>query len=56
MPGVAVNVAAANKHVGEVEQKIRVVKERCRGITATLPFKCLLDLMMIELLHFWLCS
>ncbi len=52
MPHVALNTMAACEHVGEVEQKIRVIKERARGTFSTLPYKKLPKLMGIELLHF----
>jgi hypothetical protein len=38
--------------VGAIEQKIRVIKERARGMINTLPCKKLPKLMVIELLHF----
>jgi hypothetical protein len=49
---VAFNTTAAREHVGEIERKIRVIKERARGTINTLPYKKLPRLMMIELLHF----
>jgi hypothetical protein len=52
MPHVALNTTAAREHVGEVERKIRVIKERARGTFNTLPYKKLPKLMVIELLHF----
>jgi hypothetical protein len=52
MPHVALNTTAARKHIGEVEQKIREIKERARGTFNTLPYKKLPKLMVIELLHF----
>jgi hypothetical protein len=52
MPHVALNTTAAREHDGEVEQKIRVIKERARGTFNTLPNKKLPKLMVIELLHF----
>ncbi len=52
MPHVVLNTTAAHEHVGEVEQKIRVIKERARGTFNTLPYKKLPKLMVIELLHF----
>ncbi len=52
MPHRALNTMAAHEHVGEVEQKIRVIKERARGTFNTLPYKKLPKLMVIELLHF----
>ncbi len=52
MPHVALNTTAAHEHVREVEQKIRVIKERARGMFNALPYKKLPKLMVIELLHF----
>jgi hypothetical protein len=52
MPHVALNTTAAREHVVEVEQKIRVIKERARGTFNTLLYKKLPKLMVIELLHF----
>ena len=44
MPGGEISIAAAKEHIGEVKCKFWVVKERCRDIMATLPFKLLPDL------------
>jgi len=52
MPHVALNTTAAQEHVGEIEQKIRVIKERARGTFNTMPYKKLPKMMVIELLHF----
>jgi hypothetical protein len=52
MPHVALNTTAARKYVGEIERKIRVIKERARSTLNTLPRKKLPKLMVIELLHF----
>ncbi len=52
MSHVALNTTVAREHIGEVEQKIRVIKERARGTFNTLPYKKLPKLMVIELLHF----
>jgi hypothetical protein len=41
VPSVNINTAAAAEHVGEIEQKIRVVKEGALGIICTLPYKTL---------------
>ncbi len=49
---VALNTTAAREHVREIERKIRVIKERARGMINTLPYKKLPRLMVIELLHF----
>jgi hypothetical protein len=52
MPHVALNTTVAREHVREVEQKIRVIKERARGTFNTLPYKKLPTLMVIDLFHF----
>ena len=52
MPHVALNTTVVQEHVGEIERKIRVIKERARGTLNTLPYKKLPKLMVIELLHF----
>jgi hypothetical protein len=52
MPHVALNTMVAREHVGEVEQKIRVIQKRARGTFNTLPYKKLPKLIVIELLHF----
>jgi hypothetical protein len=52
MPHMALNTTAAQEQVGEIEQKIRVIKERARGTFNTLPYKKLQRIMVIELLHF----
>jgi hypothetical protein len=52
LPTVAINTTAAQEHVGEIERKIRVIKERARGTINTLPYLQLPRLMIIELMHF----
>ena len=52
MPSVVINTTAAREHVGEIERKIRVIKERARGTIGTLPYTTLPKLMTIELMHF----
>ena len=54
MPHVALNTTATQEHIREIEQKIRirVIKERARGMFNTLPYKKLTRIMVIELLHF----
>jgi hypothetical protein len=49
---VTLNTTAAREHVGEIERKIRVIKERARGTFDTLPYKKLPKMMVVELLHF----
>jgi len=45
------NTTAASEHVGEIERRIRVVKECARGIICTLPYPKLPQQMLIRLLH-----
>jgi hypothetical protein len=49
---VALNTTAVQEHVGAIERKISIIKERARGTLNTLPYKKLPKLMVIELLHF----
>ena len=46
------NIPAAGEHVAEIERRIRVIKERSRGIINTLPYLHFPQIMMINLLHF----
>ena len=52
LPLILCNTTAAREHVAEIEQKIRVVKERGRGTMATLPFLHVPRRMKIELIYF----
>ncbi len=52
VPGANMNTPATAEHIGKIERKIRVIKERCRGIICTLPYKKLPQQMVIYLLHF----
>jgi hypothetical protein len=45
------NTPVASKHVGEIERRIRDIKERCRGIICTLPYAQIPRIMLIYLLH-----
>ena len=45
------NTPAASEHIGEIERRIRVIKERCRGIISTLPYAKIPRIMLIYLLH-----
>jgi hypothetical protein len=38
--------------VGEIERKIRMIKERARGTISTLPYVMLPKLIIIKLMHF----
>ena len=58
-PSLEVNTTAAREHVGEIERGIRLVKERCRGTRAIMPFQQMPKLFMIHLVCFcvmWLTS
>ena len=46
LPNYTINNVAAKDHVREVEQKMRVTKEKYQGIIYTMPFR------YIELVHF----
>ena len=43
---------AAKEHIAEAERKIRVVKERNRGVVNTLPFTYIPRRMKIEFIYF----
>ncbi len=49
---VVLNTTAAREHVSEIEQKIRVIIERKRGMINTLLYKKLPRPMVIVLLYF----
>jgi hypothetical protein len=52
LPNVTINTTAAREHVGEIERKIQVIKERARGTMNTLPYPQLPRLMTIKIMHF----
>jgi hypothetical protein len=52
MPRVECNTTAAKEHVSEAERTIRTLKERMRGLVATLPFERLPRQMKIEFIYF----
>lgn len=55
--GIALNLVTAGEHVPEVERHIRTLKERCRAIFNTLPYKRIPNRMLVELVYavnFWL--
>jgi hypothetical protein len=51
VPGLNINTNAAKEHVPEIECRIRLIKERGRGILNTLPFKKMPQLILIELVY-----
>ena len=52
MPQITINITAAKEHVSEVKRRIRVIKERARGILTTLPYKMMPHKMVIHLMYF----
>jgi hypothetical protein len=52
VPMLALNLPAASEHVGKIERRIRVVKERAHGLACTLPYPRLPQQMLIPLIHF----
>ncbi len=52
LPNVVINTTAANEHDGEIERKIRVVKEQVCAVTNTLPFVVIPKRILIEMISF----
>ena len=52
LPNVTLNTTAAREHIGEIERKIQVVKERAMSTISILPYKLLPKLVIIKLMHF----
>ncbi len=52
MPSVECNTTAAKEHVSEAKRTIRTLKERTRGLLATLPFDNTPRRMKIEFVYF----
>ena len=46
-----INTTAKNEHVGEIERKIRHVKERSRCVKSSLPFKALLNAIVKHMIY-----
>ena len=49
---IEVNITAAREHVGEIERRIRLIKERSRAVIADMPFKYLPKKIVIHLVYF----
>ena len=49
--GVDFNIVLRDEHVPEIEQLIRVIKERCRCYFSAMPFKKIPHRMCVELVH-----
>jgi len=49
---VEINTTAAREHVGEIEQDIRTLKERCRTICSTLPYQTLPKQLVVHLVYY----
>ena len=52
LPTVECNTTAAKEHVSEAERTIRTLKERTRGLMATLPFSHIPRWMKIKFVYF----
>jgi hypothetical protein len=52
LTNVTLNTTVACEHVGEIDRKIRVIKERGKGMINMLPYETMPKLMIIELMHF----
>ena len=52
LPTIVCNTTASKEHVAESERKIRVVKERNRGVLNTLLFTYIPRRMKIEFIYF----
>ncbi|KAL7464039.1 hypothetical protein ACHAXS_004383 [Conticribra weissflogii] len=52
IPEVVVNNTSAGEHMGDVEQHIRTLKERGRGMINTIAFKKMPVCIMIKLIYF----
>lgn len=55
--GISLNVVSADEHVPEIERHIRTLKERCRAMFNTLPFRRMPNRMIVEMVYavnFWL--
>ena len=52
LPSIVINTTAAKEHAAEAERMIRTVKECCRGVLGTMPFKHVPRRMQIEFLYF----
>ena len=51
VPFLAVNTTAAREHVGEIECKIRTVKERVRCTTGEFPFEFIPTMVLIYVVY-----
>ena len=52
LPTIVCNGPSEKEHVAEAERKIRVVKERNRGVVNTLPFTYIPRRTKIEFIYF----
>jgi hypothetical protein len=52
LPMIPLNTSAAAEHVGKIERRIQLIKERAHGIICTLPYPRLPQMMVIHFLHF----
>jgi hypothetical protein len=47
---VNLNTTAVSEHIADIEQHIRLIKERARAIRSTMPFKIIPGRMIIEMM------
>jgi hypothetical protein len=52
LPNINLNLPAAGEHDAEIKCRIRVIKERSRGLICTHPYPHLPQMMLVHLLHF----
>ena len=52
-PTIEINTTAAREYIGEIERGIRLVKERCGGTLAIMPFQQIPKWFAIYLVHFY---
>ena len=49
--GIDLNITVANEHIPQIEQQIRVIKERVQATCHSLPFKTMPQLMLIKMVY-----
>ena len=49
--GIDLNIAAANEHIPQIKQQIRVIKEKIWATCHSLPFKMIPQLMLIRMVY-----
>ncbi|KAL7463061.1 hypothetical protein ACHAXS_003437 [Conticribra weissflogii] len=52
LANIVVNTTASSEHVGDIKRYLRVIKERARAVTSSLPYRRMPKSILIELLAF----